>query len=304
MIPDYQTLMLPVLRVGAAGETGVRECIERLAKECRLTDEERTQLLRSGKQTIFANRVHWAITYMVKAALLQRTRRAHFIATERGKSVLSQSPQRIDNKTLYQVQEFRDFKATTVPAEDDKPAEAPAVETATPEERLEAASTEIDESLRTELLERVVQGTPAFFEKLVIDLLLAMKYGAGAESGKHLGRTGDGGIDGIITGDALGLDTVYIQAKRYSPGNGVGIEKIHEFAGAMAARGAIKGVFVTTSHFTEPARRAVERVPQRMILIDGDKLSRLLVRYGVGARIIRTIEMKKLDLDYFETEEA
>ena len=158
--------------------------------------------------------------------------------------------------------------------------------------------------MRTELLERVVQGAPVFFEKLVIDLLLAMNYGAGAESGKHLGRTGDGGIDGIVNGDALGLDTVYIQAKKYAPGNAVGIEKIHEFAGAMAARGATKGVFVTTSHFTGPARATAERLPQRLILIDGEELSRLLVRYGVGVRAVRRVELKKIDLDYFEAEEG
>jgi restriction system protein len=284
----------------------VRDCIDRLAKECRLTDGERAQLLPSGKQTIFANRVHWAITYMVKAALLQRTRRGHFTATDRGKAVLSRNPQRIDNKVLYQFQEFREFKAATADLGEDDPVatEAPVAEIATPEERLEAASREIDEGLRADLLERVVQGSPTFFEKLVIDLLLAMKYGAGADSGKRLGRTGDGGVDGIINEDALGLDTVYIQAKRYAPGNGVGIEKIHEFAGAMAARGAMKGVFVTTSHFTGPARATAERLPQRLILIDGEELSRLLVRYGVGVRVMRSIEVKRLDLDYFEAEEA
>lgn len=154
----------------------VRDCIERLANEWRLTDEERAQLLPSGKQTIFANRVHWAITYMVKAGLLQRTKRGHFTATERGRAVLSQNPKRIDNKVLYQFQEFRDFRPATGDAKEGEPVtpETPAAETATPEERLETASREIDEGLRAELLERVLQGTPAFFEKVVLDLLLAM----------------------------------------------------------------------------------------------------------------------------------
>jgi restriction system protein len=146
--------------------------------------------------------------------------------------------------------------------------------------------------------------SPAFFEKIVIDLLIAMNYGAGADSGKRVGRTGDGGIDGIINEDALGLDVVYIQAKRYAPGHAIGIDKIHEFAGAMTARHATKGVFATTSHFTTSARTTADRLPYRLILIDGEELSRLMVRYGVGVRSLRSIEMKKVDLDYFEDEEA
>jgi restriction system protein len=216
-IPDYQTLMLPVLRVGAAGETSVRECIEQLAKQFRLTDEERAQLLPSGKQTTFVNRVHWAITYMVKAGLLNRTKRAHFAVTDRGKAVLARGPQRIDSKLLDEFEEFGQFYSGRDPHEAGRA--RPGSNLGRSHSWLEAASGEIDEGLRTELLERVVQGTPTFFEKLVIDLLPAMNYGAGVDSGKRLGGTGDGGIDRIINEDALGLDTVYIQAKKYAPGN-------------------------------------------------------------------------------------
>lgn len=305
-IPDYQTLMLPVLRFAAAGEVSIRECINQLARDFKLTDEERAELLPSGKQTIFANRVHWAKTYMVKAGLVQITKRGHFHATDRGLALLKQSPPRIDNTVLGQFEEFRAFHSIKLPAagkDDIAPVVQPA-DAATPEERVEAAAKEIEDDLQAEVLDRVVRATPAFFEKLVIDLLIAMNYGgAGADSGKRMGKTGDGGIDGIINEDPLGLDVVYIQAKRYTPGNAVGVEKVREFGGAMVERGATKGVFVTTSHFAPSGRTYAERIPQRLILIDGPELARLMIRYGVGVRTARTIEMKKADLDYFDEQE-
>ena len=307
-IPDYQTLMLPVLREASSDEVSIRDCIDRLANSFQLTDEERAALLPSGKQTIFANRVHWAKTYMAKAGLVQMTKRGHFLATDRGLSVLKQMPTKIDNNFLDQFAEFRQFRAAklSVPtAKGQTQAPTPALEAATPEERVEESSKEIEDDLRAELLDRVVKASPAFFEKLVVDLLLAMGYGgAGADSGKRIGKTGDGGVDGIINEDPLGLDIVYIQAKRYAPGNSVGVEKVREFAGAMVERGATKGVFVTTSHFAASGRTYAERIPQRLILIDGAELARLMVRYGVGVRTIRTIELKKTDLDYFEDDEG
>jgi restriction system protein len=308
-IPDYQTLMLPVLQSSTSGELSVRDAIERLAREIKLTDEERAALLPSGKQAIFTNRVQWAKTYLVKAGLLQPTKRGYFTITDRGRAVLAQNPRRIDNSFLDQFEEFRKFRnATRLPAasDDGEQRTAPAVlDAATPEERVESASKEIEEDLRAELLDRVLKMPPAFFEKVVVDLLLAMGYGgAGADSGKRIGRTGDGGVDGVINEDALGLDIVYIQAKRYAPGNAVGVDKVREFSGAMDERGAMKGVFATTSHFAPAARAFAERVPKRLILVDGEELSRLLVRYGVGVRAVRTIELKKVDLDYFEEGEA
>jgi restriction system protein len=306
-IPDYQTLMLPVLQSAAAGEVSVRDAIELLARQFKLTDEERAELLPSGKQSIFTNRVQWAKTYLVKAGLLQATKRGHFTITERGREVLAQNPQRIDNSFLDQFEEFRQFRnAARLPPDsgDGKQRTAPpTLEAATPEERVESASKEIEEDLRAELLDRVLKMSPAFFEKVVVDLLLAMGYGgAGADSGRRIGRTGDGGVDGVINEDALGLDIVYIQAKRYAPGNAVGVDKVREFSGAMDERGAMKGVFATTSHFAPAARAFAERVPKRLILVDGNELSRLLVRYGVGVRAVRTVELKKIDLDYFEEE--
>ena len=280
-----------------------------LAKEFNLTDEERAELLPSGKQAIFTNRVQWAKTYLVKAGVLQATKRGHFTITERGREVLAQNPRRIDNSFLDQFEEFRQFRnAARLPADSETEGSAQRHRRSKrqpPEERVESASKEIEEDLRAELLDRVLKMSPTFFEKVVVDLLLAMGYGgAGADSGRRIGRTGDGGVDGVIDEDALGLDIVYIQAKRYAPGNVVGVDKVREFSGAMEERGATKGVLVTTSHFAPAARAFAERVPKRLILVDGKELSRLLVRYSVGVRAVRTVELKKVDLDYFEEEEA
>ena len=291
-IPDYQTLMLPVLRVAAGGEVATRDCVEQLAREFKLTDDERAQLLPSGKQTVFANRVHWATTYMAKAGVVRRTGRGRFTATDRGLELLKQGLRRIDNSVLDKFEEFRAFRTArpqdpSVPEE--RGAAGPVIDVATPEERIETAYSEVDDELRTELLDRIIKSTPGFFENLVVDLLLAMGYGAGADAGKRIGRSGDGGIDGIINEDALGLDIVYIQAKRYGLGNAVGVDKVREFSGAM--------------DFAPGARTFAERVPKRLILIDGSELSRLLVQYRVGVRVVRTIELKKIDLDYFEERE-
>jgi restriction system protein len=308
-IPDYQSLMLPVLKFAAEGEVSIRDCIEQLAAEFKLTDEERTALLPSGKQPTFANRVHWARTYLAQAGLLEATRRGHFKATQRGLDALAKGLGHIDVEYLLQFDEFRAFRARhKAPSQEMsgdaglERSEAP-LERATPEERIDVAHSEITAELRAELLERVVKSSPAFFERLIVDLLIAMNYGGSrAEAGKRIGRSGDGGIDGVINEDPLGLDIVYLQAKRYAPGNNVGIDKVREFAGALVERGATKGVFVTTSDFAPTARTYVDRIPQRLILIDGEELTRLMVRYGVGVRTERTIDLKKLDLDYFEEE--
>lgn len=304
-IPDHQTLMLPVLRVGADGEIRVKDCVDRLAREFQLTDAQRGELLPSGRQTKFANRVHWARTYLIQAGLLEATRRGHFRATERGHDVLRQKPSRIDNDFLDQFPSFREFRlgrnreseGSTSPSAADTAAQ----ETVTPEERIESAYEEISQEVRQELLDRIVQSSPAFFERVVVDLMMAMGYGGSIpQAGKTLGRSGDGGIDGVINEDALGLDSIYIQAKRYTPGNAVGIEKVREFAGSLAERGASKGVFVTTSGFVASAWSYAERIPQTVVLIDGERLTRLLVAYGVGVRVTRRIELKRVDLDYFE----
>jgi restriction system protein len=307
-IPDYQTLMLPVLRVAARGEISIRDCIEALANEFQLSEEERAELLPSGKQTTFSNRVHWAKTYLVHAGLLEMTRRAHFKANERGRSVLAENPARIDNAYLERFEEFRAFRTKSAGRRRDQGGGDIATgrvptQQATPEEQIEAAYEEISDELRGELLDRIVDASPAFFEQVIVDLMVAMGYGgSGSEAARRVGRSGDGGIDGLINEDILGLDNIYLQAKRYKPGNGIGVEKVREFAGSLVERGANKGVFVTTSHFAGGAKDYAERIPQKLILIDGDMLTKLMIRNGVGVRTTRTIELKKLDLDYFENE--
>jgi restriction system protein len=310
-IPDYQTLMRPVLEVGVNGETSVRDCIATLADKLGLTEDERRELLPSGKQTVFANRVHWAKTYLVEAGLLEITRRAHFKLTPRGSDVLAKHRGKIDNEVLMQFAQFREFRARSrsrpgngfeplleaVPIRELAPA-------STPDDRIEVAYTEITNELRAALLDGIMSSTPQFFEKVVVDLLTSMGYGGSrANAGRRVGKTADGGIDGIINEDPLGLDIVYLQAKRYAPGNTVGVDKVREFAGSLVERGATKGVFVTTSQFAPAAKAYADRIPQRLILINADELTRLMVQYGVGVRTERTIELRKLDLGYFDEAE-
>jgi restriction system protein len=313
-IPDYETLMLPVLKMAARGEVAIRDCISRIADEIGLSEAEWNELLPSGKQTTFANRVHWARTYLAQAGLLEATRRGHVTITDRGRDILAQNPERVDNQLLLAFPEFQEFKrrrkpdGSEGPQDEAKPSlestSAPVISRATPEELIDSAYQEITGELRSTLLNRITAASPAFFEKLVLDLLIAMGYGGSkADAGQRVGRTGDGGIDGIINEDPLGLDIVYLQAKRYAPGNTIGVGQVREFAGSLVERGATKGVFVTTSSFASAAKAYVERIPQRLILIDGAELTKLMVRFGVGVRVERTIEFKRVDLGYFDEDE-
>jgi len=304
-LPDYQMLMRPLLAFGADGkEKNINDAIRALSQEFKLSTEEQNQLLPSGKQTIFANRVHWARTYLDKAGALSRTRRSHFVVTDRGRELLRDYAGRIDAKILRKFPEFLEFQTPKTDRENgdavqaDRPYEPPS---ATPEEIIQDAEEAISANLKGQLLNRIQELTPAFFERLVVDLIVAMGYGGTRDSvAQRLGKSGDEGIDGVVNEDPLGLDVVYIQAKRYASENTIGRERIQQFAGALVGQGASKGVFVTTSSFSRGAVEYANRVPQRIILIDGAELGRLMVRYGVGVRIERTIELKRLDLDYFE----
>ncbi len=298
-IPDFQTLMLPLMRLAEQREQSVSQATELLAAEFRLSEAERAQLLPSGRQSTLSNRIHWAVTHLVQAGLLERPRRGHFVATEQGKRVLAQGPQRIDMNLLAQFDSYVAFRGRRRPGAGEEPEEPAAPASETPEERIDGAVEELTASLRNDLLERVVEMSPPAFEQLIVELMLGMGYGAGG-SGQHLGRTSDHGVDGVINEDVLGLDTIYLQAKRYAPGNGIGVEKIREFAGALDERRATRGVFVTTSYFASQAREYAERSPKRLILIDGEELTRLMVKYGIAVRTFRTIELKKLDSEYFD----
>lgn len=303
LIPDYQTLMLPVLRLAAQRERTYKECVEEIAREFGLSPEEREQLLPSGRQTTISNRVQWAVSYMAHAGLIERPRRGVFVTTAVGREALQRNPARIDNAFLSLFESFRQFRqrssdqATTADG-----GSASANDSATPEEKIEQSVLLMNTALREELIARIMNASPTFFEYLIIDLMKAMGYG-GSGSLQHLGRTNDGGVDGMINEDTLGLDIVFLQAKRYKPGNPVSVREIREFAGSLDERAAVKGVFMTTSHFAQQAREYAKRSPKRLVLIDGDQLSELLVRFGVGVRTFQTFDLKKIDSDYFNTDE-
>lgn len=301
-VPDYQSLMLPVLRAAAAGEQRIGAVVQRLGEELGMSEAARAALLASGRQTIFANRVHWAKTYLAKAGLVEATRRGHFRLTQRGADVLATNPERIDNRFLSRFEEFRQFSDRSAQSTDDEVIPDPGDATEqTPDEIMRAAHRRIEAALAEELLDRVRAAPPDFFERLIVNLLLAMGYGGSAvDAGRALGRSGDDGVDGVIDQDALGLDRVYIQAKRYAAGNSVGPGAIRDFFGSLDRHKAAKGLFVTTSGFTSSARETADYLSKRIVLIDSDQLTRLMIRHNVGCRIEEVLHVKKIDEDFFE----
>src|SRR5579863_3389645 len=308
-IPDYQTLMLPVLRLAAGGETRVPDVAERIADEFGLAQEERDQMLPSGRQRLLHNRVHWAKFYMSKAGLIASQRRGWFSASEAGRALLARKPERIDVSELMKIPSFVEFYAGQTKTDDvisttKTSAIHTPIEQVTPEEQIEAAHLAFQAALRDDLLQRILQNSPSFFERVIIDLLVAMGYGGTHQNAAtQLGRSGDGGVDGVINEDRLGLDRVYVQAKRYATGNQVGRPEVQAFVGSLVGLGANKGVFVTTSTFSAQAAEFVRHLAQRVILIDGKKLSDLMIEHNVGVRANRTVEFKRLDEDFFSEEE-
>lgn len=302
LIPGYQDLMLPVLRAAHGGEVRIGEVIHRLADDLRLSDEARTVLLPSGRQALFANRVHWAKFYLTKAGLVEATRHGHFRITDRGCDVLAGNPERIDNRFLATFEEFREFRDRSVSSGDAVDAiETEIIPEQTPDEIIRTAHSRIENALGQELLDRVRSAPPEFFERLIVNLLLAMGYGgSAADAGRALGRSGDDGVDGVIDQDALGLDRVYVQAKRYAAGNSVGSGAIRDFFGSLDRHKANKGLFVTTSTFTGSARETADYLSKRIVLIDGDHLTRLMIRHNIGCRIEDTLYIRKVDEDFFE----
>lgn len=301
-IPDYQALMLPVLRIAAEGETRVPVAADKIADTLRLTADERDELLPSGKQRVLHNRLHWTKFYMTKAGLIDSASRGLFVASEAGRALLASSPAAIDTDVLKSYPAFSDwYNKTGDAAGGEKPAAQAAVASeATPEEQIDGAFAAIQAALKADLLQRLLGQTPAFFERLIVELLVAMGYGGTHDRAVlQLGKSGDGGVDGVIDEDRLGLDRIYVQAKRYAPHVGVGRPEIQGFVGSLVGLGANKGVFVTTSSFSTPATEYVRHLPQRVILIDGERFAELLVEHGVGVRVSRTIAVKRVDEDFF-----
>jgi restriction system protein len=301
-IPDYQTLMRPFLALhGDGAEHNVADVRMALAQMFEVSDEEQAALLPSGKGRTWTNRVGWAATYLYRAGLLERPRRSVYRITERGRDLLLRYPDRIDNDALGQFEEFRQFRFSgnsAGAAHEPPPAFAGGSDSdRTPEERIEAAQSQLRAALAAELLDRIMEQDPAFFERLVMDVLGSMGYGRG----QQLGGSGDEGFDGVINEDRLGLDRIYVQAKRWT--DPVGRPAVQGFVGALAGRGATKGVFITTSAFTNNARAYAEQVQARVILIDGQQLARLMIEYDVGVSLAVRHDVKRVDLDYFSADE-
>lgn len=305
-IPDYQTLMLPVLRLASDGsEHKFSKAVEELADEFNLSSEERNELLPSGSQAVFNNRVGWARSYLKQAGLLASPKRGFFTITQKGSELIATNPLCIDSSTLERYPEFIEFKSRKKEKGAESETELVATfeqeSSLTPEDALASAYNKLRSALESEILIAVKESSPSFFERIVVDLLVKMGYGGNRQdAGRALGKSGDGGIDGIINEDRLGLDVIYIQAKRWE--GVVGRPEIQKFAGALQGQRARKGVFITTSSFTKEARGYASVIETKIILIDGEHLSKLMAEHNVGVSTVGQYEVKKLDSDYFDYE--
>ncbi len=297
-VPDFQTIMLPFLRLlKDSKEYAVRDTVELLADEFNLSESERREMLPSGQQTILYNRVVWARTYLKKAGLVESIKRGVVKITNRGLQVLKSNPERIDINFLDQFPEFVEFKKI----KREKPAELASDELETPEEVLENSFQTLRQSLANEILEQIKSNPPSLFEKIVVDLLVKMGYGGSLrDAGQAIGKSGDEGIDGIIKEDRLGLDIIYVQAKRWA--NTVGRPEIQKFAGALQGQRAKKGVFITTSDFSRDAQDYASRIDSKIVLIDGEQLAQLMIDHNIGVTPVVNYEIKRIDSDYFSEE--
>ena len=298
-IPDFQSLMLPVLEYAATtNEHSLREATDHLADQFSLTEEEQNDLLPSGTQPLFYNRVGWARTYLKQAGLLELTRRNYLHITNKGKDVVESKPAKINMKFLEQFPEYIEFRERKREKKEDDE-RTTEIEVLSPEESLEASYSRIREDLAKELLDNILRSSPGFFEKLVIDVLVKMGYGGSrSDAARAVGKSGDEGIDGIIDEDRLGLDSIYLQAKRWSE-NPVGRSEIQKFVGALQGKRAKKGIFITASRFTDQARDYASSIDTKVVLIDGKRLADLMIDHDVGVSTVATYEQKRIDSDYF-----
>lgn len=306
-IPDFQSIMLPLLQYAADGtEHTNREAVEQLARDPRLSEDVRREMLPSGQQRVFDNRVAWARAHLKMAKLIDNPRRGVFQITPRGKEIVEKQPSEINLRFLRQFPEYAELREERKRKRQAKKAAGgddagEGVESATPEEQLEEAYSQLRESLAHELLEQLKSSSPAFFEQVVVDVLVRMGYGGSLQdAGKAIGRSNDEGIDGIIKEDRLGLDIIYLQAKRWD--NTVSRPEIQKFSGALQGKRARKGVFITTSNFSQSAFEYADSIENKIILIDGYQLAQHMIDLGVGVSTEAVYEVKKIDLDYFAGE--
>lgn len=300
-VPDFQSFFKPLLEIAAdRKEHSMKEARELIARNMNLSEEDLKELLPSGTQTKYDNRIAWAKSYFVQAKVLEAPRRAYFQITDRGLDLLKKGYDRIDVKILNQYPEFLEFHTMkSTPEPDNGQQETLPLET--PEETLQKAYQSIRSGLAVEILEKIKSNSPQFFERLVVDIMIALGYGGSrSDAGKSIGQSGDEGIDGIIKEDRLGLDVIYLQAKRWD--GTVGRPEIHKFVGALHGKRAKKGVFITTGRFSDDAIKYVENIDPKVILIDGRTLSELMIDYGLGTSTTAKYEIKRIDTDYFTEE--
>jgi len=299
--------MLPVLEASSEKIVSMKEVVSELSDKFGLSEDERKHLVPSGRHTTIYSRVHWAKSYLEKAGLVRATERGKFLITETGARALASKPERIDNKFLTQFEGFRTFKSKR----GTRPRRSIAGEASgpnlvnndedTPEEALSSAYETIKDALAADLVDRVRSSTPLFFEQIIVRLLVAMGYGGvTADPGRILGRSGDDGVDGVIDQDPLGVDQIYVQAKQYQEGNNIGAGAIREFAGALDLKKAKKGIFFTSSGFSDSARQTAGALGSRIVLIDGARLANLMIDYNIGCREEKVIKLKKIDEDFFD----
>jgi len=313
MIPDFQTLMRPVLEAAHGGERQIADVVDEMADRFELSDAERAELLPSGRQTRIANRVHWARSYLKQAGLVQSTGRGRFALTDAGQDILRSGPPRIDMKFLEQFPEYLAFKSRSRGDTGDGPEPAksgdgdasacvaasgvPADQT--PTETIDLAYREMREALAADLIDRLRSASPAFFEQVVVDLLTAMGYGGAGATGTVIGGAGDGGVDGVIDKDPLGLDQIYVQAKRYAANTPVRAGDIRDFFGALSLKDVSSGIFITTSSFTAGALQTADKLGARIVLVDGPKLTGLLIDHEIGCRVRKLYPVAELDEGFF-----
>lgn len=303
-VPTYDQLMLPLLRLAGAGRASDLPTAEKLlAEEFQLSADDRALKLPSGQQTALRNRTGWASFYLMKAGLLNKPKRGFFEITSRGRDVLKSPPLNIDKAYLSTFPEFVEFLmgSSTNQGANSQPASTmnSGAESVTPDEALQGAYQQLRGELASEVLERLLNVSPEFFEQIVVELLVAMGYGGSRrDAGERIGKSGDGGIDGIIKEDKLGLDAIYIQAKRWQ--GSVGRPEIQKFVGALHGQRARKGVFMTTSVFSAEARDYVLNIDVKVVLLDGTQIANLMIDFGVGVTPVATYVVKRLDSDYFD----
>ena len=303
-IPDYQSCMRPLLKKVEDGKVyKFKDLVEALAQDFHLTDDEKNELIPSGVQSVINSRVGWARTYLTKALCLESPQKGMVKITERGKKFLSSASEKITTKDLQQFEEFIDFVNSSKKTNKKEVSESIAQQNMTPEEAIDYGTQMLNQDLASDLLTKILTKDDKFFENLVVQLLEKMGYGGDFEdSSDVVGKTGDGGIDGIIKEDKLGFDTIYVQAKRYTDAS-VERPDLQKFSGALAGKNATKGVFITTSKFADTAKEYVKTLyNQKIILIDGKKLCELMIEYNLGVATNKTIEIKKIDTDFFEEE--